>query len=325
MALREAELLRKELERGLAQQQQQLRREQQEQWQQLLQQLQQQEQLEQQRPRPQSPAAATALAALSNPSSPRPSSSSPKWALGRAGAGAAASAHSGGGGGASGTRSLDEIEEQVKHLQQHLSSLPGLLQPLWSELQLGRWLWTSNMLKGTSKTAHGASAGCVPWNSERLNTCPEGLLWAHDRPFIQVHLSHSPRPRLGLRPTPSSSPTHPPHTRAAPRAGAQPRPLLHQLRRLLGQLPHARRRGQRRRRATAGGLVAPHHRRRQPDRRHVAARLPFAACRRLPSLHPFGVVRPGAGPFSGLLGAPQALDASGERECPLSSIPIIAK
>jgi len=95
----------------------------------------------------------------------------------------------------------------VKHLQQHLSSLPGLLQPLWSELQLGRWLWTSNTLKGTSKTAHGASAGCVPWNSERLNTCPEGLLWAHDRPFIQARLSHSPRPRLGLRPAASSSPT----------------------------------------------------------------------------------------------------------------------
>ena len=104
----------------------------------------------------------------------------------------------------------------MKHLQQHLSSLPGLLQPLWSELQLGRWLWTSNTLKGTSKTAHGASAGCVPWNSERLNTCPEGLLWAHDRPFIQVRLSHSPRLRLGLRPTPSSRPTLTPHTRAAP-------------------------------------------------------------------------------------------------------------
>jgi hypothetical protein len=227
VALREAELLRKELQRGLAQQQQQLQRQQQQLEQQLLQQLQrQQQQLEQQQQRPQSPAAA--LAALSNPSSPRPSSvSSPKWALGRAAAAAAAGAHGGGGGGdgggdsgngsrggdTSGTRSLGEIEEQVEQLQQHLSSLPGLLQPLWSELQLGRWLWTSNMLKGTSKTAHGASAGCVPWNAERLNTCPEGFLWAHDRPFIQVHLSHWPRPRLGLSPTPIP----PPHRTPTPK------------------------------------------------------------------------------------------------------------
>ena len=188
VALREAESLRKELERGLAHQQQLLQRQQQQLEQQLLQQQQ----------RPQSPAAA--LAALSNPSSPRPSTaSSPKWALGRTAAAAAAVAHGGGGGGGggdsgnggrggdtSGTRSLGEIEEQVEQLQQHLSSLPGLLQPLWSELQLGRWLWTSNMLKGASKTPHGASAGCVPWNAERLNTCPEGFVWARDRPFVQV-------------------------------------------------------------------------------------------------------------------------------------------
>jgi hypothetical protein len=26
----------------------------------------------------------------------------------------------------------------------------------------------------------------VPWNAERLNTSPEGFVWARDRPFIQV-------------------------------------------------------------------------------------------------------------------------------------------
>ena len=33
---------------------------------------------------------------------------------------------------------------------------------------------------------HGASAGCVPWNVERLNTCPELLLWAKDAAAIRV-------------------------------------------------------------------------------------------------------------------------------------------
>ena len=120
-----------------------------------------------------------------------------------------------------GTRSLAEIEEQVEQLQRHLSSLPGLLQPLWSELQLGRWLWTSNMLKGTSKTPHGASAGCVPWNAERLNTSPEAFVWARDRPFVQVHTT----PSASTKPRPQPHPKF--HPQPAPQAGAQPRPLLH--------------------------------------------------------------------------------------------------
>ena len=87
---------------------------------------------------------------------------------------------------------LAELREQVATLRDmladHLRAQPGLLQPLWSDFQVGRWTWRSGTLKTThaGRTPHGAAVGLVPWNAERLNTCPELLEWRRDAAAIRV-------------------------------------------------------------------------------------------------------------------------------------------
>ena len=88
---------------------------------------------------------------------------------------------------------LDELREQVATLRElladHLRAQPGLLQPLWSDFQVGRWTWRSGTLKTTftGRPPQAATAvGLVPWNAERLNTCPELLEWRRDAAAIHV-------------------------------------------------------------------------------------------------------------------------------------------
>ena len=82
-----------------------------------------------------------------------------------------------------------DLEEVREAFGQHLRDQAGLLRPLWSEMQLGRWVWKSGRLRG----GHGGAVPTVPWSHERVNAAPENYGWAKDRPHIEV--SAAPRPR----------------------------------------------------------------------------------------------------------------------------------
>jgi len=78
-----------------------------------------------------------------------------------------------------------DVGSLAEALRRHLVAQPALLQPLWAENQLGRWIWTSGRLN-RAKSAGTGSGGVVPWEHERANTAPDNYLFSAGRAQVRV-------------------------------------------------------------------------------------------------------------------------------------------